>query len=180
MHGEICNVILARIRPDGTENKQAQISQSQSDTFGSSSESMTIVKEEPKESQTVWQQFDQLNSMTYREKQDFLNEQEISPLSSQQAPTRNKIFLYRGKGTQALGRRRPQGYSNYGKNEPFTRDDDTIRHPPAPYLRVKPVDEKTIALEKDNYMKRLGNPKSLLYQYWFGKQNEQLLPGEQK
>ncbi|PKK66873.1 hypothetical protein RhiirC2_714540 [Rhizophagus irregularis] len=177
MHGEICDVILARIRPDGTENKQAHVSQPQSDTFGSSSEPMIIVKEEPKESQAVWQQFDQFNSMTYREKQDFLNEQETSSL---QAPTRNRMFLYRGKGTQALGRRRPQGYSNFGKNETISRDDDTIRHPPAPYLRVKPVDEKTIALEKDNYMKRLGNPKSLLYQYWFGKQNEQLLPGEQK
>ncbi|EXX77752.1 hypothetical protein RirG_020960 [Rhizophagus irregularis DAOM 197198w] len=114
MHGEICDVILARIRPDGTENKQAHVSQPQSDTFGSSSEPMIIVKEEPKESQAVWQQFDQFNSMTYREKQDFLNEQETSSL---QAPTRNRMFLYRGKGTQALGRRRPQGYSNFGKNE---------------------------------------------------------------
>src|SRR5438094_39173 len=98
MHDEICDVILARIRPDGTENKQAQISHIQSDTsnvFGSSSDAMVIVKEEPK---VVWQQFDQFHSMTYREKQDFLNEQEISPLSlqqvSQQTPTRNKMSLY--------------------------------------------------------------------------------------
>src|SRR5688500_5764593 len=87
MHGEICNVILARIRPDGTENKQAQISQPQLETsnvLGSSSEPMVVVKEEPREAQAVWQQFDQFSSKTHRERQDFLDGQELPPLSQQQ------------------------------------------------------------------------------------------------
>ncbi|RIA86451.1 hypothetical protein C1645_330318 [Glomus cerebriforme] len=161
MHGEICDVILARIRPDGTENKRIQQSQSDTSNFGPSSESMLIVKEELKEPQPVWQQLDQFNSMTSQEKQDFLDGQELSPLSlqvSQQIHTRNRISSYRGKA---------RGYPSFEKSETFL---DTIRHPPAPYLRIKPVDEKIT--EKDNYMKRLGNPKSLLYQYWFGKQNK--------
>lgn len=195
MHGKICEVILARIRPDGTENKQAQISQS--DASSAHGSSLEPTKENPKEPQAVWQQFDQFNSMTYRERQDFLDGPELPSLPLQQTPqqipqqipTRN-----RGRGgIQTLGGRHPRGYISLGKSETPPRDsDDSTPHQPTPYLRIKPVDEKMIAHEKDNYMKRLGNPRSLLYQYWTKKQNnkikgvrrkgfnEHLSPGEQK
>ncbi|CAI2185697.1 5101_t:CDS:10, partial [Funneliformis geosporum] len=178
MHEDICDLILTRIKPDGTENKQAQISQSQYDTSNvsePSSESLILVKEESKETQGTWQKFDQLNLMTHREKQDILDGQDLSHLSHQQAhiqnPIRNRMSPHRGRGfNQALGGRRPRGYPSFGKTETPPRDNgDIIRHPPAPYLRIRPNDEKMIAQEKDENMKILKNPKSLLYQYWSGK-----------
>ena len=202
MHGELCDVILSRIKSNGTEIKPGQISQPQSGT-SNVSEPMASMRVESKETQGIWQQFDQLNSMTYREKQDFLDGQDLSHLPQQQIPQqqipqqqilqqqipqqqisqqqipqqipqqRNRMSPYRGRGViQTLGGRRPRGYPSFGKTETPPRDNgDTIRHPPAPYLRIKPVDEKMIAQEKDNHVKRLGNPKSLLYQYWSGKRN---------
>ncbi|CAG8535021.1 14696_t:CDS:10 [Funneliformis mosseae] len=178
MHEDICDVILARIKPDGTENKQAQISHDTSNVSEPSSEPLVLLKEESKETQGTWQQFDQLNSMTYRERQDMLDGQDLSHLSHQQAHIpnhiRNRIPPHRGKGfNQVLGGRRPRGYHSFGKTETPSRDNgDIIRHPPAPYLRIKPVDDKMIAQEKDDNMKILKNPKSLLYQYWSAKRKD--------
>lgn len=127
----------------------------------SASDPMTIVKNENKELHMAWQQLDHYSSMTYREKQDFLEGTDVFPSSPQQLPQlpiRTRGQPFRGRGG-FIGRRH--------------NDDKYLgRNSPTPYLQYKHTDEVTLKKEQERYIQKLGDPRSFLFQYWMSKKKD--------
>ncbi|CAG8561007.1 5480_t:CDS:10 [Diversispora eburnea] len=161
-HANIYEFFVGRIKPDGTENKPSQ-SSNQSELMSSSiSDPMTIVKNENKEMNIAWQQLDHYSSMSYREKQDFLEGNDAFPSSSQQIPqipVRTRGQPYRGRGG-FIGRRHHDDKHHVRNNSP------------TPYLQYKHTDEITLKKEQERYIQKLGDSRSFLFQYWMGKKKD--------
>ncbi|KAG9302291.1 hypothetical protein G9A89_008782 [Geosiphon pyriformis] len=183
-HQEISQIINRRIKPDGTENKQPQTSKlkkSKSKALFNRLES----KSSDSETSMVWQQLDSFNNMTHRELKD-LSEQAPSPsagVPSQQQQTNqgNTRFSKPGYHPDYYFHKNRRGTAG-GKNSrgpikpgvPQQQEEQqTLPVNPIPYLDFKPVSAREIALEREEYKRRLGDKGSLFYHYWISQKTEE-------